>query len=127
MVVVGLAAAYSGYTIYSRHADSERYEQQLAEKKAEEAKRTVELMGGDSLKILNFYASPPLVARGAKTQLCYGVANAKTVTLEPPVEHVWPAFTRCFEIAPKKSTTYTLTAQDAAGRKKTESVDVRVE
>lgn len=127
MVAVVIAAAYSGYTIYSRWDANRRFEQQIAEKKAEEARRTVELMGGESLKILNFYASPPVISQGQKSQLCYGVANAKTVTLEPAAERVWPAFSRCVEVAPKRTTTYTLTAVDEKGRKKDESVDLVVQ
>jgi len=41
------------------------------------------------VRITQFYAQPVL-ARGEKTSLCYGVENAKTVKLDPPVERVWP-------------------------------------
>ncbi|MGO9097044.1 MAG: hypothetical protein ACLQGV_17710 [Bryobacteraceae bacterium] len=41
---------------------------------------------GSEVKILQFYASPSVVAKGQQAILCYGVANAKTVRLEPTTE-----------------------------------------
>jgi hypothetical protein len=54
------------------------------------------------------------------------VVNAKTVTLDPPVDEMWPALTRCIEITPKKTTEYTLTAKDASGHSVQQSVVVQV-
>jgi len=70
------------------------------------------------LKITQFY-SDPTVVRGsaAKVNLCYGVEGAKTVTLDPPVERLWPTIARCFEVNPTATTTYTITAEDGAGGK----------
>jgi len=63
------------------------------------------------VRITQFYASPPDPEPGAKTLLCYGVENASAVRLDPPVERVWPALSRCFEIEPEAPRTYTLTAE----------------
>ena len=49
--------------------------------------------------------------------MCYGVANAKTVTLDPPVASVWPSATRCMQVKITKTTKFTLTAEDANGKK----------
>ena len=46
--------------------------------------------------------------------------------LAPPVEEVWPSPTRCFEIAPKENTRYTLTAIGADGSKDTQTVEVTI-
>jgi hypothetical protein len=62
-----------------------------------------------------FYANPPELPRGAKGVLCYGVEFADSVELDPPVERVWPAVSRCFDIAPKQDTTYRLTAKGPGG------------
>jgi len=70
--------------------------------------------------------STPLPERfaAAKTvQLCYGVANAKTVKLEPQRNPVWPSYSRCVDVTPTKSTTYTLTIADAAGNTRTQSLE----
>ncbi len=49
--------------------------------------------------------------------LCYGVENADAVTLDPPVDRVWPALAHCIEVSPAKgTTTYTLTASQGAAK-----------
>ncbi len=77
------------------------------------------------VRILQFYAEP-VVAKGETTKLCYGVENAATLKLDPPVERVWPAVARCFPVSPEKATRYTLTAVDAQGRQVSQTVDIRV-
>jgi len=76
--------------------------------------------------ILQFYAKDAVLPLGEKTLLCYGVDGAKTVRLTPAVDTVWPAFTRCFEIAPVKETTYTLAASGEDGKEIEQSVTVKV-
>jgi len=83
-------------------------------------------MGGDRFEILNFYAYPGVIQRGDLTTLCYSVSNAKSVTLEPQSNAVWPAFEGCVSVSPKKTTTYTFTATDATGNKKTATAIVEV-
>ena len=38
-----------------------------------------------AVRILRFYATTGSLMRGDKAQLCYGVANAKSVRIAPPV------------------------------------------
>jgi len=104
-----------------RRANEERTAKQLADDR-----QTVEQMGGKELAIQSFYASAGVVKRGESLQLCYGVANAKTVKLEPQDNPVWPSYNRCVEVSPKKDTRYTLTIQDAAGHTQTQSLDIKV-
>lgn len=68
-----------------------------------------------AVKITQFYASPPEVPRGEKGLLCYGVENAKTVTLSPPRRELSAALSRCVDIEPTATTTYTLTAEGDGG------------
>jgi hypothetical protein len=96
------------------------------QKQLEADRRTVEQMGGKELAIQSFYASAGVVHSGEKLQLCYGVANAKTVKLEPQDNPVWPSYNRCVDVSPKKDTTYTLTIEDAAGHTQTQSLDIKV-
>jgi hypothetical protein len=103
-----------------------RAKEERAEKQAEQDRAALEQFGGKELAIQNFYASPGTVHRGESTQLCYGVANAKSVKLEPQSNPVWPSYSRCVEVSPTKSTTYTLTIADATGNTKTATVDVKV-
>jgi hypothetical protein len=104
-----------------RRASEERSQKQL-----DADRQTIDQLGGKELAIQSFYASAGVIHRGEKVELCYGVANAKNVKLEPQDNPVWPSYNRCVEVAPKKDTTYTLTIQDAAGHTQTETLDIKV-
>lgn len=80
----------------------------------------------EPLKITEFYASPPELARGEKTLLCYGVEHAKSVWLSPPRQELFPSPNRCIEVTPEKTTTYTLTAQNDRGQSATQAVTISV-
>ena len=109
----------------NRSAESHAKEEK-AQKQREEDRQTLERMGGNELAIQNFYALPAEIRRGQSVKLCYGVANAKTVKLEPQSNPVWPSYARCVDVTPTKTTTYTLTIADAAGNIKTQSLEVKV-
>ena len=64
--------------------------------------------------------------KGGKALLCYSVENATAVRLDPPVEKVWPAISRCFEITPAKTSTYALSAESSDGQTVSKSVTVQV-
>jgi hypothetical protein len=81
---------------------------------------------GNSVKILQFYTAAPKIAPGAKALLCYSVINATAVRLDPPVEKVWPAMSRCFDVTPARNTLYTLTAEGAEHRTVSESIEIAV-
>src|SRR5579884_2413149 len=69
----------------------------------------------EKAKITQFYAVQAMLPKGLTGKLCYGVENTKKLELKPPVDDVYSAMTRCFEVTPKKTTTYTLTAYGADG------------
>jgi hypothetical protein len=77
-------------------------------------------------KIAHFYASPGNLPRGERATVCYGVENAATVRLEPPVEILTPSFNRCFQVSPAATTEYTLTAASSDGRQTTQSFTITV-
>ena len=77
-------------------------------------------------KITQFWAVDPNLPRGETTRLCYGVEDASAVRIEPDVKRLYPALTHCFEVAPQRTTTYTLTAQGADGSTVKQSVRVRL-
>ncbi len=80
------------------------------EKPAPSAART-ESRKADPARITQLYFSPPSVARGEKSLLCYGVENAKSVRLSPGNQDLSPSISRCIDITATETTTYTLTAQ----------------
>jgi hypothetical protein len=103
-----------------------RSREAAAEKQREQDRATLEQMGGKELAIQTFYATPGEIRRGQSVQLCYGVANAKSVKLEPQSNPVWPSYSRCVDVTPEKTTTFTLTIADAAGNTKSQSLTVQV-
>ena len=117
---------YDGAIFYSRWSQTREGEQEQARVEAERARKTLEMVGGDQLRILSFYASPGEIRRGEHANLCYGVNGAKKVRLEPPDGDVWPSQTRCVQVAPKAETTYKLTAEDAAGNTISQSFVLKV-
>ncbi len=81
---------------------------------------------GRRVTIVQFYASNAMIAPGEKSLLCYGVVNAKEVHLDPPVEKVWPAASRCFDVAPSSTTHYSLTAEGPDHQAVSASLDITV-
>jgi len=124
MVIVG--AIYDGsifYSRWSRKRDSERIQ---AREEVEQARKTLETLGGNELRIMNFYASSGIIRPGSSATICYGVNGAKKVRIQPPLEEVWPALSHCLQVAPRKDTEYTLIAEDAAGHSVSQSLVLRV-
>jgi len=80
----------------------------------------------EAARVTQFYASPPKIARGQRTLLCYGVENAKTVRIDPPRQELSAVLSRCIEVTPAATTTYVLTAEGADGRTATQSLSVQV-
>ena len=120
------ALIYDGGIFYSRWSANRQAAQAQADKDANQTRRTIDALGGGDLKIVSFYAAPGAIRRGAVTSLCYGVTGAKTVRMEPAVDAVWPALTRCVQVSPRKDTEYKLIAEDNAGRSVTETIAVKV-
>jgi len=118
------------YILFTRYESSREYErhtrERLSEQRREDDRLAVEQLGGSELAIRGLYVSPRTIHPGESAQLCYDVANAKTVTLDPPAGEVWPSHSRCLNISPRKTTTYTLTIKDAAGKTVSQSVELPV-
>src|SRR5258707_9415796 len=114
-VAIFAAAAYDGWFFYSRWRDAHETERTTQAMEVEEARRTIDMLGGGRLKILNFYASPAAIRRGEHANICYGVNGAKSVRIEPPVEELHPAMSHCLQVSPSRSTEYKLVAEDSSG------------
>ena len=127
---VVLAALYAAWTLYSRYQV-----RQEAERRAEQKTRQSEIESGKfasrildgGLKILNFASDTGVVAPGGRVLLCYGVANAVRVTIDPQIKPLKPAITYCLEAFPRRTTTYKLTAEDGEGRSASASLTIRVD
>lgn len=119
-VAILLAAGYDGWFFYARWRAARETERLIQAQEAEDARRTIDMLGGGKLKILNFYVSPGAIRRGEHANICYGVYGAKSVRIEPPVEELHPAVARGFPVSPSSSTEYRLVAEDGLGHTATE-------
>jgi len=125
-VALLVAGLYVGWVFLNRWQAKQALEQKAASERRSQDRQTFEAMGGNRFDILGFYADPGSIRAGETAELCYSVSNAKSVKLEPPSEPVWPAFSRCVHVSPRKTTTYTFTAEDATGQTKSATVKVEV-
>jgi len=127
LIVTTIACvSYLAWVFLSRHLDNRRLEAAAEEREAKANRELTKVLGDGRLKIHTFYLSPTTVQPGGKSLLCYGVTNAKSVRLEPPVDTIAPSLSRCLEVRPKATTTYTLIAEDGSGGRQEQSVKVIV-
>jgi hypothetical protein len=87
---------------------------------------SVEKASQDPVRITQFYATKPAIPRGEDVLLCYGVENAATVRIIPPVEQIRPALSRCFTVSPVETTSFTLIAEDRSAKTSSQSITVTV-
>lgn len=129
-VVFLVVLSYVAILLVDRYESNRAYQRHIAEKEAEQQRAddraAVEGLGGNEFAIRALYISPTVIHLGQSAQLCYDVSNAKSVTLDPSAGPVWPSHTRCLELSPKKTTTYTLTITDASGKSLSQSVQLEV-
>ena len=127
LLVASLSVAF---VVISRWQDRRNIKrqaaQELREKQHVEDRMAVEQLGGKEFRILSFYASPTVIRRGQTAHLCYGVANARSVKLEPQEQPVWPSVAHCVDVSPTKSITYTLTIEDGGGKTQSQDVEIKV-
>jgi hypothetical protein len=128
--IVAIVVLYMAYTFWSRWQENQdlaaKQKAAQAAEQRDEAQKTYDTLGGGEFKIISFYASPGTIHRGDTVDMCYGVSNAKSVKLDPPDASVWPSNDRCLQISPKKTTTYTFTADDGKGNTKTANLTIEV-
>jgi len=129
-LVLVVVAAYVLFVLLSRYESDRTYQRQNARRAAEQQRESdrnaIEQLGGSDLAIRAFYVAPAEIRRGGTAQICYDVANAKTVTLDPPAGEVWPSHDRCLDVSPAHSTSYTLTISDSVGKTASQAVELQV-
>jgi hypothetical protein len=125
-LLTGVVAVYTAVVFGMRWQGNREWENTTRQREADADRKIVERYGDGELKVLMFYANPPRVRPGGKVLLCYGVANAKSVTMQPAVENVSPSLSRCVEANPSTDTRYTLVAVGRSGEQSSASVSVDV-
>lgn len=118
---------YVAWIMYSRHA-ADREAQQAAESQKDQAakEKSAMIFGSGEVKFTTLEAHPGTIQRGDTAELCYGVLNATSVKIDPPVEQIKPSSRHCMDVAPIKTTAYTVTASDAKGTTKSLTLTINV-
>jgi hypothetical protein len=121
-----VAVAYDGWVFYSRWSYARQAERTQQKKEGADARKALDMLGGGSLKILSFYATPGAIRRGDHANLCFGVIGAQSVRMEPAIEALHPALSSCLQVSPAKDMEYKLIAEDGGGQAATSTVTIRV-
>jgi hypothetical protein len=120
------AVVYDGWVFYSRWSHARQVERTQQETEAADARKALDMLGGGSLRLLSFYATPGVIRRGDHASLCFGVIGAQSVRMEPAIKALHPALSDCLQVSPTKDTDYKLIAEDGAGHSATSTVKIRV-
>jgi hypothetical protein len=124
-VGVAVAVLHLGWVGFVRYDGNARAERAARVRRGVLAP-PVEDENGFGLRITQFYASAGEIIRGDRVIVCYGVREARSVRLDPPVEALTPASNRCFWVRPGRTTTYRLVAEGEDGTAVTASFTVKV-
>jgi hypothetical protein len=123
---VVIAALYAAWIFWSRYQSAQQALADAQQRQAQAKKDIYDQISQHGELTFTTFEAPGVLKRGETAQLCYGVVNAKTVKLDPPIEDIKPSFRHCLDITPKRTTTYTITADDGAGHTKTATLTVHV-
>lgn len=115
------AVIYTGWVLAGREFANRRWKAHQAAAAAEAQAAFDRVYGGSEVKILAFYPREFALTEGDQALICYGVLNARSVRIEPPVEGVSVALNKCVTAAPERDTRYTLTAEGSDGHTVSES------
>lgn len=122
---MGIATLWLGWVWLQRHDSYARNPRSMAAGRG--AAQTLPWEdGGSAVRITQFYARAGEMVDGEQNLVCYGVQNARSVRIEPPVESLTPARTRCFFVEPHKDTTYRLVTEGIDGSLAAESFEIHV-
>ena len=122
-VGLSLAVARLGWVWLVRHDGRLRMEDATQARRGQKYEIPTD---NGAVGITQFYARSAEVTAGDPNLICYGVRNATSVRIEPPVENLAPAVNRCFFVEPQQDTTYKLVAEGTDGGRVSESFRVRV-
>lgn len=121
-----IAILYVAWTFVSRWQAQRRMRQTIHDSEVNSARKVVEQYASGHVRILAFYANPPSLSRGERANLCFGLDSAEWVPIEPGVQPVKPALSRCVSVSPEATTEYTLTAGGAGGKTVSQVLTVSV-
>jgi hypothetical protein len=124
-IALGIGTAYLGWVWLQRHNGDLRLARTLQARHGRVSGAGHD-DSGTAVKITQFYAIFGEMTDADRNTICYGVANAKTVRMEPLIENLWPTATRCFWVEPRQDITYKLIAEGFDGSQTSASFEVHV-
>jgi hypothetical protein len=119
-----IALAYVGWIWFTRRSASQEFDRRLEERDAAKYKQLAP--ADTTLRITQFYASKQDATRGESVLVCFGVENARSVRIEPPIEQLLPLPSKCFPFAPQRTTKLTLVAEGDKGGEATALLWIKV-
>jgi hypothetical protein len=125
IIALAPALAYLCFVLIGRYVGARKTPPPRSEDWVKRQAEFERVYGGTALKIIQFYSPNGDLMEGDSTVICYGVLNAKSVRMEPPVEGVGVALNRCVSVAPEEATRYTLIAEGNDGSVASESFVIR--
>src|ERR1700682_5260695 len=90
-IVMCVAIAYAAWVLLSRRNANRALEHAAQQREAEADRKVLDRLGGGDLKILSFYPDKSAFHRGEKVLVCFGVASAKTVRIDPEIGDLPPS------------------------------------
>ncbi|MCU0245312.1 MAG: hypothetical protein MUC42_01990 [Bryobacter sp.] len=120
-----LAAGYVAGVFLRREMQSREFEDRAGQRPAPSPSELERLYASGRVKIIAFYTPSGYLMEDEPTTLCYGVVNARSVRLEPPLEPLSPSLNRCIALTPKRDAVYTLVAEGHDGQLVSESCRVK--
>jgi hypothetical protein len=125
VAAIAVSLPFIGWALFAR-GPTGLQSHSAASLAAQRNAQTVAYYGNGRLKVLAFYANPVEVQRGSRALVCYGVSNAASVSIQPPLGETWPSTARCLEVMATEDTEYKLTARDSDGHEEARAVTLRV-
>lgn len=125
IAAVAPALAYLGFVFTMRYSSTSPRNPAPSDEWMERQLEFERVYGGTAVRIIQFYSPNGDLMEGDRTVICYGVVNAQSVRIEPPVEGVGVALNRCVAVAPEEATRYTLIAEGKDGSVVSESFVIR--
>jgi len=110
---------------YENRAIESRAKEQRTQKQQEQDRIALEQFGGKELAIQNFYATPRGPSRRNSSDLLWR-CQRQDCDFGASIQSRLPSYSRCVDVKPTKTTTYTLTIADASGNTKTQTLEVKV-
>ncbi len=125
LVGLAIALSYLAWVGFSRYNADRQARHEAVESERERYRKLVPQT--TELKITQFYASRQETARGENVLICYGVENARSVRIEPPLDQqLRPLPAKCVPYTPHRTTTFKLVAEGERGGEATALVTVKV-